>query len=341
MELPRGVQRVRKRLKDGSYAVYHYWRRTRQVLPDPSDPEFGAAVERARLAVLDIPRAGTFGSLVVEYKRSPGFQRLQPKTRAAYDRVLERLRQLDTVLVADLRRRDILTLRDAIALDRPQAANQLVWVMGILMGFAIDREWRETNPCHRIGRIKGGHHKRWPDEAIRHAQATFSEPFRRAVMLALYTGQREGDCVAMRWDQYDGSAIAVTQIKTGTMVWIPAHRDLKKELDAWDRSSETMLVNTYGKPWKVGSFATRFCTLMTKYPRLKGLVFHGLRKAAASKLAEAGCSTKEIAAITGHLTLQMVELYTREAEQKRLAKRAMRRLELVSDRAVNRAKPKS
>ncbi len=69
-------------------------------------------------------------------------------------------------------------------------------------------------------------------------------------------------------------------------------------------------------------------------------MFHGLRKAAASKLAEAGCSTKEIAAITGHLTLQMVELYTREAEQKKLAKRAMRRFELVSEKFTGAPKPK-
>ena len=146
--------------------------------------------------------------------------------------------------------------------------------------------------------------------------------------------------MAMRWDQYDGSAIAVTQIKTGTKVWIPAHRDLKKELDRWERTADTMLVNSYGRSWQAGSFATMFCRLMAKHSRLKGLVFHGLRKAAAAKLAEAGCSTKEIAAITGHLTLQMVELYTREAEQKKLAKRAMRRLELVSARVVNQPKPK-
>jgi integrase len=37
---------------------------------------------------------------------------------------------------------------------------------------------------------------------------------------------------------------------------------------------------------------------------------HGLRKAAARPLAEAGCTTHEIAAITGHKTLSEVERYT-------------------------------
>lgn len=339
MDLPKGVQHVRKRLKDGSYVHHYYWRATRRKLPDPDDPSFAAAVDQARLSLGETAAAGTFKALVVDYKRSPLYRNLKPKTRAAYDRVLERLRDLERASVADIRRRDILVLRDGMAVGRPQAANQLVGVLGVLMQFAVDREWRETNPCLRIGRIKGGHHARWPEAAIQYAYKHFAEEYRRAVTLALYTGQREGDCVTMRWDQYDGTAIAVVQQKTGAHVWIPVHKDLKRELDRWERKAETILTNSYGNAWGGTSFATRFCTIMKEHRAMDGLVFHGLRKAAAAKLAEAGCSTKEIASITGHATLQMVELYTREAEQKRLAKRAMRRLELVSGRGVNQPKP--
>ncbi len=52
---------------------------------------------------------------------------------------------------------------------------------------------------------------------------------------------------------------------------------------------------------------------------------HGLRKAAARRLAEAGCSASEIAAITGHKTLAEVERYTRAADQERLARQAIKR----------------
>ena len=52
---------------------------------------------------------------------------------------------------------------------------------------------------------------------------------------------------------------------------------------------------------------------------------HGLRKAAARRLAEAGCSASEIMAITGHKTLAEVERYTRAAEQEGLARRAIKR----------------
>jgi hypothetical protein len=55
-------------------------------------------------------------------------------------------------------------------------------------------------------------------------------------------------------------------------------------------------------------------------------VTHGLRKAAARRLAEAGCSANEIASITGHVTLEEVARYTKAAEQKKLARAAMVRL---------------
>ena len=52
---------------------------------------------------------------------------------------------------------------------------------------------------------------------------------------------------------------------------------------------------------------------------------HGIRKAAARRLAECGCTALEIASITGHKSLSEVERYTREASQKKLSKSAIRK----------------
>jgi integrase len=54
--------------------------------------------------------------------------------------------------------------------------------------------------------------------------------------------------------------------------------------------------------------------------------FHGLRYSAAKMLAEAGCTPHQIAAITCHATLAMVQKYSKAAEQKRLATEAMAKL---------------
>jgi integrase len=54
--------------------------------------------------------------------------------------------------------------------------------------------------------------------------------------------------------------------------------------------------------------------------------FHGLRKAALTRLADGGCTVHEIAAISGHKTLKEVERYTKGADQGRLARAAMERM---------------
>ena len=57
--------------------------------------------------------------------------------------------------------------------------------------------------------------------------------------------------------------------------------------------------------------------------RLPHCSAHGLRKAAARRLAECGCTPHEISAVTGHATLKEVTRYTRAADQRHLAEAAM------------------
>lgn len=63
---------------------------------------------------------------------------------------------------------------------------------------------------------------------------------------------------------------------------------------------------------------------------LQGLVFHGLRKTATGNLAEAGCTSEQIKAITGHKTDRMVSHYVAGAKQKERAKAAMKKLEAIN-----------
>jgi integrase len=67
-----------------------------------------------------------------------------------------------------------------------------------------------------------------------------------------------------------------------------------------------------------------------------GYSIHGLRKNAAVALADAGCSTMEIAAITGHKTLTMVEHYSKKRDQQIHARSAIGKWE-QSGKPKNRA----
>ncbi len=56
------------------------------------------------------------------------------------------------------------------------------------------------------------------------------------------------------------------------------------------------------------------------------LVFHGLRKSAVVMLLEAGCTTAEVASITGQ-SYEMVEQYAKQVSQRKLAAAAIAKWE--------------
>jgi hypothetical protein len=56
------------------------------------------------------------------------------------------------------------------------------------------------------------------------------------------------------------------------------------------------------------------------------LKYRALRKATPVRLAEAGCTPHEIAAITGHASLKEIVRYTATADRKRLAASAMEKV---------------
>lgn len=118
-------------------------------------------------------------------------------------------------------------------------------------------------------------------------------------------------------------AIQVTQQKTGTSLSIPIHSTLKAEIDRWPKDNMTFLVTASGKPFSPVGFSNWFSECAAQAGLPKHSSPHGLRKAASRWLAEAGCSSLEIAAITGHASLREVERYTKSAAQHRLAKAAI------------------
>lgn len=97
-----------------------------------------------------------------------------------------------------------------------------------------------------------------------------------------------------------GEFIAVTQQKTGSKLLIPIHAALRAELSVWsENGAGTFLATGAGKPFSVNGFYNAFAEWCQEAGLPKGCSPHGLRKAAARLLAEAGCTTHQIAAITG------------------------------------------
>ena len=155
---------------------------------------------------------------------------------------------------------------------------------------------------------------------------------RLALALAFYTGQRKSDLIVMGPHQVvhrDGVAeIMLTQKKNRerkpVTLAIPLHPELQSILDATTIGSTSFLITEFGRPFSEGGFGNRFRKWCDE-AGLKGLSVHGLRKAAAAKLAEAGCTEQEIMAITGHRSSKEVIRYTRSADQKVRAANAIQK----------------
>jgi len=304
-----GVKLVRKVLADGTVKTYAYNR---------GEPK--------------AKRPTTLDELIVQYRVSPGFRSAKENTKKIRLRAFNRIRGLGALAVTDIRRRHIMEVRDSLY-DRPALANQVLGTLSALLTFARDREIVEHNVAHGVKPLETGSRARWSDEAVQYATTPgrLPEPLRRAVVLALYSGQRQGDCLAMPWSAYDGEGITLRQQKTDVDLWIHCHSTLKAELDACKREAQSVriLVNERGRPWPLGSnsFATTFWREARDHVALHGLTFHGLRHTAAHLLAEAGCSEFQIMAVTGHKSLATVSHYTKSARQRGLATAAILQME--------------
>jgi integrase len=83
----------------------------------------------------------------------------------------------------------------------------------------------------------------------------------------------------------------------------------------------TFLVNKNGRPYSANGFGDWFRQRCDE-AGLHHCTAHGLRKAACTRLADLGCTTHQIAAISGHKSLSEVERYTKAANQAKLARQA-------------------
>jgi integrase len=119
------------------------------------------------------------------------------------------------------------------------------------------------------------------------------------LLLALWTGQRQGDLLRLPWSAYDDSHIRLRQGKGGARIVIPVGAPLRAALDAAPKHSTIILTNSEGKPWTSDGFRASWGKAC-KRAGVVGLTFHDLRGTAVTRLAIAGCTEAEIATITGH-----------------------------------------
>jgi integrase len=316
----------------------HYYRRrgfATVTLPgDPGSSAFMAAYADAHKA--DAKPDGlrrlqprSINALIVEYYKSGSFRALRDSTARAYRGNLDRFRaRHGDKGVASIQTHHLEAIFHGMA-DRPGAAQTLRKRLRQVFGLAVRLGWRADNPVSETSRIA---HKTegfipWSEADIAKYEDRWPTGSRERLALALllYTGQRRSDVVSMGRQHIADGRISVRQAKTGARLRIRLHAKLKAEIDAAPMGL-TFLLTAQGAPFTAAGFGNWFrerCDLAGVNARSA----HGLRKAAGRRLAEAGCTEKEIAAVLGHSTLTEVARYTRDADQAGLSDSAIEKTE--------------
>lgn len=301
----KGVHTVKRVLASGETRVHHYaYRGGPAIHAKPGTAEFIAEFNAAH-AALRQPKAGTMMTIIAQFKASAEFQRLAPSSKRAYLANLKLIEdEFGDMPIAALKdprvRGDFKAWRDTMA-DTPRAADYAWTTLARVLSVAKDRGVIASNPCEGGGRLYKADRKDniWQQADIDAVMAVASPDLQLALMLALWTGQRQGDLLRLAWSAYDGKHIRLQQSKTGRRVAVPVGEPLRLMLDAAERSGPLVLTASHGRPWTSDGFRASWGKACGR-AGISGLTFHDLRGSAVVRLALAEATVPQIATFTGH-----------------------------------------
>lgn len=318
------------------------WRFRRKGYPHHSfkSPHGTKAFEREYAAclnadpepvVLRATIAGSVGDVIARYYSDNAFLDLKPATQKVYRGVLERLRAdfADVPIKAfdaDRIQRLMTHMR-----HKPHAAARLRKLLAQLLrvarrGKLVPAGFDPISDT-RAPKTSGGGYHRWTEEeltAFEDHYALGTKP-RLAFDLLLYGAQRSGDVRFMTRASVAGGRIRLDQSKTNNAVDIPVVPPLQASLEAGPLGKATLVETKYGEPFTEKGFYG----MMKKACCAAGIPHcspHGLRKAAARRCREAGCTDEEGMAITGHRTAKEYRLYAGSDARPEVADAAMKKV---------------
>lgn len=275
---------------------------------------------------------GSVSALVANYYVSPDFLNLADSTKRVYRGIIEPFRvEYGRQPVSQLQRRHVAAILAKKA-ETPTAANNLRKRLIQLLDHAVALDWRPDNPARatRPYRVESGGFHSWDEGEIArffeiHGSGTLAH---RAVTLMLYTGAARADAVKLGPWNVKGDRIEYRRQKTaragGILISIPMHDDLREVISSLS-DDRSFLATERGRTRSaegLGNAMRKWCDKAG----LSACSAHGLRKACARRLAEAGATPHEIGAVTGHKTLALVQLYTEAAGREGLADSAFGKL---------------
>lgn len=290
--------------------------------------EYEAALQAAPPVILVKARSkpGSLQWLYERYRETGKWTALSAATRRQRENIFKGVMDLaGDIQATSITRKKIEQGKDDRRNTPAQARNFLDAMRG-LFRWALKAEHVAIDPTAGVenpSRPPGDGFLAWSEDDIERYERRWPKGTRQTVWLhvLLYTGLRRGDAVRLgRQHVREGVATLKTE-KTGTEVNIPILPILAETLAAGPTGDLAFICGESGRPLTKESFGNLF----KKACRSAGIgnkSAHGVRKLTATRCADNGATTYELMAIMGWKNTQTAEIYTRNADRKRLAKGA-------------------
>lgn len=310
----KGVHKVKRKLADGSIRTYYYaWRGGPQITAPPNTEAF--ALEYLQLKEITKPKqVDTLETLIQNFKgkdeRNPDWLALAETTRRDYEYAFKViLKQWPKLPVKLTQQRgmkaDIRKWHRSFS-SNPRKADKLLFALSKLFSYAIADEIIDKNPCTGIERLYSGSRRDsvWTADKI----ATFRDSAPKHLLLpfeiAIGTGQRQGDILALTPKDYDGQYLRFEQSKGGKRLKVRVHSRLKALLDETDKDKLRICLNSRGRPWTKDGFKTSWGKECARL-KIDGVTFHDLRGTFITERRREGSTVEQIASISGHSTSEV------------------------------------
>ncbi len=310
-------------------------------------PEFEAEYHAAVRGDAPRPRRGkgsegALGWLVARWQASSEWATLARATQRQRINILKHLLvDAEAFPFREIGKAEISAGRERRAAT-PSQANNFLNTMRSLFKWAIANDFLESNPTDGVKNVRrpntGGFHS-WTEAEVEQFERRWPIGTRERLAFAvlLYTGLRRGDAARLGRQHVSKGVIHIRSEKTDAQVVIPVLPELQRVLDASRTGNLTFIATQRGTAMVKESFGTWFKEAC-KAAGVPGSA-HGLRKATATRFANAGATEAELDAIMGWSPGSgMSRIYTRRRDIRKLARRAVDKLQ-KNELATSYAQP--
>lgn len=249
---------------------------------------------------------GTFSRVLGEYSRSPEYNSLSKLSRVQYDRWIKRMDEALGALTVDQMGRRVAAeaarlWRDKLAESSVRNADYAMTVLSAICtwGRKTYRLPETATPTRYIGRLYSAPEQAtWSQADIDKAMSKLPKTLTDAIALGLNTGLRRTDLAAITWSAIDEAAGVIRWRPSkgkrhGRVVVIPLTPELRATLARIERKGVQILMNSFGRPWTATGLGHAMKAALE--PLGIDARLHGLRRAAATRLALQGRSSRQIA----------------------------------------------